>query len=461
MSEYLLGVGGRPEADAGELRELAGKLLADHGVNADQVTAVATLDRRADHPGIRHLAATLAAAVRSHTAAELARQPVAAPSARTRAAVGTPSVAEAAVRAAGADLLGATRRSTHWTVALGRVVDLDHHGDTEVGGGLVDFAVNVHGTAPPPFLSAAVTDAIAELAAYPDPHRGRAAVAAAHGVPAESVLLTHGAAEAFTLIAQQPWRSPLLVHPQFTEPEAALRAAGHAPARLLLTSGTGFRITTEPETDPDLVMVGNPTNPTSRLHTHAELARLRTPGRLLVVDEAFMDAVEGIDTPRHSLAPKAAADPDLLVVRSLTKTYALAGLRVGYLIGHPDRLATLTRRRTPWPVGTLAAAAAEACVGEEGREYAAQVRADLPARLHRLTQTLIDRGFEVTPDAAAPFLLARRADAAELRTRLRDRGIAVRRGDTFPGLDDTWLRFAARGADEVATLRTELDAALP
>ena len=108
--------------------------------------------------------------------------------------------------------------------------------------------------------------------------------------------------------------------------------------------------------DADLVVVGNPTNPTSVLHTREDLLALRRPGRILVVDEAFADSVPG---EPESLAGDCL--PDVLVLRSLTKTWALAGLRVGYALGAPEVLARLTAQRAHWPVGTLQLTAIAAC----------------------------------------------------------------------------------------------------
>lgn len=477
----VVGVGGREAAEPAALLDLVAKALADHGLGLAEVTEVVTVERRAGHPALALLAVAADAGLRWFTTDELAGQEVAHPSARVAAHVGTPSVAEASVLAAGATPLGPPVRGHDWVVAVGRLrtaspsredatisptssdhlshlggEGLRHHGDVEVGPGMLDFAVNVHGSEPPEFLRRALADAISDLARYPDARAAEAAVAEAHGVPPESVLLTHGAAEAFTLVAQQPWEAPLVVHPQFTEPEAALRAAGHDPGRLLLTPESGFRLTRPDLRDPDLVVVGNPTNPTSRLHGRAEVEALAGPGRLVLVDEAFLDVVEPVDRPVVSLARTAAADERFVVVRSLTKTYALAGLRVGYLVGHPDRLRALAGRRTPWPVSSLACAAATACASPRGRAYADEVRAALPARLTHLAATLAGHGFAVVDEPRGPFVLARRDDAARVRLALRERGIAVRRGDTFPGLDATWLRFAAR--DETAVAR--LDAAL-
>lgn len=202
--------------------------------------------------------------------------------------------------------------------------DLRHHGDAEVrddGEKLTDLAVNVRTGTPPSWLREHIAGSLEGLAAYPDGRAARAAVAAHHGVPVERVLLTAGAAEAFVLLARAlRVRRPVVVHPQFTEPEAALEDAGHAVGRVLLREEDGFRL--DPALvphDADLVVVGNPTNPTSVLHPADTLTRLARPGRFLVVDEAFMDAVPG---ERESLVGRTDV-PGLVVLRSLTKTWGL------------------------------------------------------------------------------------------------------------------------------------------
>ena len=102
--------------------------------------------------------------------------------------------------------------------------DLRHHGDAEVGAGLLDFAVNVRGAAPPDWLRRRVAESLDGLGAYPDPARARAAVARRHGRTEGGVLLTSVAAEACVLLARAlAPRRAVVVHPQFTEPEAALR----------------------------------------------------------------------------------------------------------------------------------------------------------------------------------------------------------------------------------------------
>ncbi|GHH25219.1 Rv2231c family pyridoxal phosphate-dependent protein CobC [Streptomyces rubradiris] len=326
--------------------------------------------------------------------------------------------------------------------------DLRHHGDAEVrdaGAGVVDLAVNVRADTPPGWLREEIAGSLSSLAAYPDGRAARAAVAARHGLPVERVLLTAGAAEAFVLLARAlKVRRPVVVHPQFTEPEAALRDAGHSVDRVLLRERDGFRLdpSAVPE-DADLVVIGNPTNPTSVLHPARMVAGLARPGRTLVVDEAFMDAVPG---EREALAGRTDV-PGLVVLRSLTKTWGLAGLRIGYVLAPPEIIAELERAQPLWPVSTPALAAARACVTPralaEAGHAAHRIAGDRAHLVAGLT-ALAAHGVRVVRPAQGPFVLVRVPDAATVRHRLRDLGYAVRRGDTFPGLDRDWIRLAVR-----------------
>jgi histidinol-phosphate aminotransferase len=342
--------------------------------------------------------------------------------------------------------------------------DLRHHGDAEVrdsGADLTDLAVNVRSGTPPVWLREHIADSLGGLAAYPDGRAAREAVAGRHGLPVERVLLTAGAAEAFVLLARAlKVRHPVVVHPQFTEPEAALRDAGHAVDRVLLREEDDFRLdpAAVPE-DADLVVIGNPTNPTSVLHPAALIAELARPGRVLVVDEAFMDAVPG---EREALAGRTDV-PGLVVLRSLTKTWGLAGLRIGYVLAEPDTVAELERAQPLWPVSTPALAAAEVCVSPRALAEAAHAAHRIAADRAHLVAGLAEfaaEGVSVAGPAEGPFVLVRVPGAAAVRARLRERGFAVRRGDTFPGLGTQWLRLAVRDRATTGRFLQALDQAL-
>ncbi|WP_459961185.1 Rv2231c family pyridoxal phosphate-dependent protein CobC [Nocardia sp. IFM 10818] len=337
---------------------------------------------------------------------------------------------------------------------------LRHHGDVETRVGMVDFAVNVQGSAPPEWLRERLAARLTELGRYPggdDERRARAAVAARHGRRPEEVLLLAGAAEGFAMLPRlgagpggaagegRGLRLAAVIHPSFTEPELALREAGVPVVRVVLEPPYTLESAVIPA-EADLVVVGNPTNPTSVLHSAGSIRRLRRPGRIVVVDEAFADAVVG---EPESLAGE--SYPDVLVLRSLTKTWALAGLRCGYVLGDPELLARLNHGRAHWPLGTLPleaiAATAEPGAVAESQRKAEGIAADRNAMIPRLREL----GVEVH-GARGPFLLIRVPDAELLRKRLADKGIAVRRGDTFPGLGPGFLRLAVRPAADVDRL---------
>jgi histidinol-phosphate aminotransferase len=318
--------------------------------------------------------------------------------------------------------------------------DLGHHGDADLVPGLVDLAVNVRSGGTPGWLAAVIREA--DIAAYPDQRAAVAAVAGRHRRAAGEVLPTAGAAEAFVLLARalRP-RHAVVVHPQFTEPEAALRAAGHRVDQVVLP----FPFALDPglvPADADLVFIGNPTNPTSVAHPRAALLELVRPGRLVVVDEAFADCLPG---ERESLA----SDADLAglaVIRSLTKTWALAGLRVGYLLASADVVALLAAGQPLWPVSTPALTACVATASgaalREVTEWAgtlAEQRAHLLGLLAGIDQV------RAVPAASASFVLLE-TPVADVRGRLQRRGFAVRRGETFPGLAPGWIRVAVRDA---------------
>ncbi|WP_240434592.1 Rv2231c family pyridoxal phosphate-dependent protein CobC [Streptomyces sp. YIM 130001] len=483
----VVGVGARRGATVDVVLRLVLDTLDEAGLDPLEVAELATVDGKSEEPALVEVARKLGVPLVTHPAGRLAGVAVPHPSPAPVAAAGTPSVAEAAALAGGGELLVPKRKSggsaatatcavarrhapvaavsgpaTATATACPGVHDLRHHGDAEVrDAGLTDLAVNVRTGTPPAWLRERVAASLDSLAAYPDGRRAREAVAGRHGLPVERVLLTAGAAEAFVLLARalRPRRA-VVVHPQFTEPEAALLDAGHHVERVLLDAADGFRLdpATVPE-DADLVVVGNPTNPTSALHPAVSLAALARPGRTLVVDEAFMDAVPG---EREALAGRQDL-PGLVVLRSLTKTWGLAGLRIGYVLAEPGLLTELERAQPLWPVSSPALAAAEACVEphalQEAERAAGRIAAD---RAHLLAGLGGLTGVHVVEPAEGPFVLIRLAQAARVRERLRADGFAVRRGDTFPGLGPEWLRLAVR--DRTTTerfLRALRDALAP
>lgn len=313
------------------------------------------------------------------------------------------------------------------------------HGDTLVGDGLLDFAVNIWPARRPAFLERALENAL-RSSRYPDGARARAAIAERHGRTSEEVLLLNGASEAFWLMAHALTpRRAAVVCPMFTEPEAALRATGADVVRVMREPETWTFDPDDVPADVDLVVVGNPSNPTGGLDP-----LIRLGGPLAVVDGSFADFVP--------------FDPEGdVVVRSLTKLWSLAGVRAGYLLGPADLVARFEAQRQPWSVNALACAALEACAQDV--ETPARVAAEVAAAREELAQGLQALGVRVWP-GVANFLLLELADGARTVDALRDRGIAVRPCASFAGLDERHVRVAVRTRPDNARLVAALEEVL-
>jgi histidinol-phosphate aminotransferase len=334
---------------------------------------------------------------------------------------------------------------------------LRFHGDAVAGAGQLDFAVSVVPGGQPAWLLEALRVGLSQAGAYPDEGPATTAVAARHGRPPEEVVLLNGAAEAFWLLAQvlRP-RLAVVVAPSFTEPEAALRATGRRVQHVWRDPDSFHLDPAAVPAEAELIVTGNPNSPTGTLDPAATLAGLARPGRILVVDEAFMEFTAG---ETETLAGRRDL-PGLVVVRSLTKLWGLAGIRAGYLLAPPHTAHALRAARQPWSVNSLACAALAAWANQP-TDHAAHRVQRLATTREQLAATLADLpGVRVWP-SAANFLLLQVADGPAVLSALAARGIAVRPCQSFPGLTANHLRIAVRDpADNqrlVDALSKELD----
>jgi histidinol-phosphate/aromatic aminotransferase/cobyric acid decarboxylase-like protein len=330
------------------------------------------------------------------------------------------------------------------------------HGDALVRPGDTDHAVTVMGGGPPPWLRAALAAALeTRTDAYPDEAEAVAALAALHSRAPAEIVPTNGAAQALWLLSAALRPSlAACVHPAFTEGEAALHAHGVPVARVLRDSERGFAL--EPDAVPeaaDVVLIGNPASPSGTLDPAAAVLALRRPGRTVVVDEAFMDLVPG---EPGSLVRDAPAD--VLVVRSLTKSLSVPGLRAGYAVAAPPLAERLRAVRPPWSVNTLALAALAAAAQRPDALAAAAERA--ARERDDLVRGLLEIDRLRSWPASANFCLVEVPDGPRVAAALRADGIAVRPAASFPGLGASHLRITARAPAENARLIEALRAAV-
>ena len=318
---------------------------------------------------------------------------------------------------------------------------------------LLDFSVNANPLGPSPRALRALE--LVDVARYPDAEaiRPRAGLAAEHDVDPSEVLVGNGSVELIWLLAGAylaPGDHVLVVGPTFGEYSAAVRRHGAEVAEVVGRTEDGYRasradvLASLDAARPRLVFACHPNNPTGHLWSLDDFTAIldALDDALLVVDEAYIDFADRVDS---ALALR--RDPRVVVLRSLTKNFGLAGLRLGYLVAHPAVVDVLARSRPPWTVNALAQVAGLAALGdrehlEAGRRIARKAKARLVDGLTRLGLTCLP--------SRTHFWLVEVGDAAGLRRELLRRGILVRDCTSFglPG----HVRLAARPLDECERL---------
>ena len=319
---------------------------------------------------------------------------------------------------------------------------------------LLDFSVNKNPLGVSPRAMRAV--GLVEPSAYPDSRclRLRAGLAAAHDVRPDEVLVGNGSVELIWLLGQvylAPGDDVVIVGPTFGEYDAAARRAGARITQVDATEETAFRpilqeiVETIRQAEPRVVYLCNPNNPTGQaLELDDVRYLLEVLGNgLLVVDEAYVELADGVE----SVVALGRSDPRLVVLRSLTKSHGLAGLRLGYLIGAAGVVEALGQAQPPWSVNAFAQAAGVAALGDdthvtEGRRLARRARAMLVDGLERLGLTCVP--------SRASYWLVKVGDGRQVRDEMLRRGILVRDAGSF-GLP-AYIRVAARPIDECERL---------
>jgi len=309
------------------------------------------------------------------------------------------------------------------------------------------------------------------LRAYPDRelHTLRQVIAAHHGLDPAWVLPGNGAAELFTWAARDAAAAgvSLLPTPGFADYPRALACWGGAwePMPLPLQWGAAFpqdfSVAQQAAAQQAVAQqaaalwLTNPHNPTGQLWSRASIEPLLERFALVICDEAFLPLTPpGLGEPQ-SLIPLLERHPNLVVIRSLTKLHAIAGLRLGYALGDPDRLRRWAAWRDPWPINGLAAVAGEALLADprRARRWRARVARwvdEEGAWLHRALGVI--PGLAPLP-SATNFLLVRGVardggalDLVAVREALqRQHGILLRDCRAFAGLDGSWLRIGLQG----------------
>lgn len=329
----------------------------------------------------------------------------------------------------------------------------------------VKLASNENPLGPSPLAVAALQQVLGKISFYPDGacFNLRRALAAHLQVGEDYLIIGNGSDEILKLIAEAFLREgeeTLLCPPTFSEYEFATRLMGgkcrYVPAIDFNYDLSGLKEATGPQTR--IIFLANPNNPTGTMITRAELEDLVNSlpdDVLLVLDEAYYEYVDS-DLYPDSLAYVRAGKKNLIVLRTFSKIYGLAGLRVGYGIADPELIASLHKVREPFNVNFLGQVAAAAAIGDTGHlERSRRVNAEGKEFLYRELQ---DMGLRYVPTQANFIWLQVSRPCREVFRELLYRGVIVRTGDIF-GYDD-YLRVTIGTAEQnarfIAALREVL-----
>ena len=329
---------------------------------------------------------------------------------------------------------------------------------------LLDFSANIHPQGPPASVLAAMRAALdspATLTSYPDLEQAelKSCIAASAGVDAQTIAVANGFVPLLeATLRTLSLRRCLLPVPAFGEYRRTLERIGVAVTPYPLTPETGFSydsnllIAALKNGQHDALLLANPQNPTGALCDRSillEIIQAATHSNVhVLLDEAFIDYV-----PEHSVADQVANFSTLTVFRSVTKFYAIPGLRVAYAISHPKQTARVDAHLPPWPITTLASIGVAAALKDTA--YAEEARATNLKHKNALMLQLQELGLHTYP-SAANFLLFRlpaTANAQEYWRRLiLEHSIVLRNCATFESLPSGHLRCAVRTPSENARL---------
>ncbi len=345
---------------------------------------------------------------------------------------------------------------------------------------IIDFSASINPLGVPKSAATAIKKNIPYLVNYPDPEAKVLTneIAMSLKIDPELILCGNGSTELFYLLMRTLSPESILTPiPSFSEYAKAFRIyKGDAFKKedlkyFVLQEADSFQMDvdafikamaadqsieivrkTPMLASPDMVFLCNPNNPTASMLSRQEVLRIADAARdlrcYLVVDEAFIDFC-----PEYSVASEVESNPHLIVIRSLTKFYALAGLRIGYGIFHPKLMSRIRRCKEPWTVNTMAQVAAIAALGD--RAYAQQT-----FRVMAEEKTVLEDGFRALKiryfPSAVNFYLLRFAEDEDIINPLRERAIMVRDCANFEGLKKGYVRVAVKSNRDNMRLLKEL-----
>lgn len=340
-----------------------------------------------------------------------------------------------------------------------------HGGDVETAaarfGGdpasYLDYSANINPLGPPEQVANALQDAMRAIIRYPDPgHRGlKRLLADKLALQEDQLLIGNGAAECMALLLLGLNLEVIgVVEPCFSEYRQLSEQFGCKVRSVYGREDEDWRADREQLLKllscTDLVFLGQPNNPNGVQYDLADIRELASGaeqyGTWLVLDEAFIDFVPA--DWRQTLLPELDRFPRTIIIRSMTKFYAIPGLRLGYACAHPKVIQAMAGKQVTWSVNGLALLAGEACLGS-GKDFERNTLALIATERSRLVNELHGLNLRVTP-GEANYLLAELPEpwnAERFQSEMGKRGVLVRSCAMYPGLREGHIRLAVKDAN--------------
>lgn len=337
---------------------------------------------------------------------------------------------------------------------------------------LLDFSANINPLGMPASLKRALIDNLDRAERYPDVDYAlvHAALAGHHQIPASWILAGNGETESiFTLVSGLKPRHAMIVTPGFAEYRRALQWGECTIHEFALREEDGWQLTDTIldalTSELDCLFLCTPNNPTGLLpdnHLLCEIAaRCKTLGIALILDEAFIDFIAG----EAGFIPLLQENPHIWVLRSLTKFYAIPGLRLGYLVNSNEQaVAHMRNRQMPWSINAFAALAGEIILRDSDYQQATWKWLEQEGK--RFDQQLQNLPhLKVYPGRANYRLLRCERLDVDLQRAMLEHHILIRSCANYPGLDARYYRVAVRSQEEnnrlLAALRKVLSGTTP
>ncbi len=324
---------------------------------------------------------------------------------------------------------------------------------------IIDFSASINPLGLPLSVIHEIQGIKSSMYHYPDPEakKLRDALSAYHGIDSESIICGNGSTELIYLCARalKP-KTVIISAPTFSEYERACIATGAQIKHFFLNRKDSFDLDSDKFINNmngyEMAFICNPNNPTGRLIKTDDLLQIADAARrfkcYLVIDEAFIDFLPG-----RSIIKEVQNNPYLIVLRSLTKFYALSALRLGFGVFHQSIVEKILQNKEPWTVSTIAQNAGIAALKDT--DYKKETYRIVSEGKILMEQGLKGLSIEFIPSEINYYLISI-INAQQIISCLHKSYILVRNCKNFRGLDKTYIRVAVKSPQDINRLFKEL-----